>query len=84
MECQLLAKIYIQKITKNKNIWNKIIRMDEAKVNLNEGKRKTWRRKGTTHDLNHTTSCVNHGGAVLRHGHVWLPEESGNCRLLMM
>lgn len=36
----------------------KIIWSNETKINLyqNDGKRKVWKRKGTAHELNHTTS----------------------------
>ena len=29
---------------------------------MRDTKRKTWRRKGTAQDPNHTTACVRHGG----------------------
>lgn len=38
---------------------------DEYKMDLcqNDGKRKEWRRRGTDHDLKHSTSSVKHGGS---------------------
>ncbi len=41
----------------------------EFKINLNDGKKKVWRRLGTAHDAKHITSSVKHGGAVWWHEH---------------
>ncbi len=56
------------KITTKKpdHSWKNIPWTAEIKINLykNDGKKKVWRRLGTAHDPKHTTSSVEHGGAV--------------------
>jgi len=44
--------------------WNNILWTDETKINLyqNDGKRRLWRRDGTSPNPKHSTSSVKPGG----------------------
>ncbi len=78
---------FAQKHLKNPDhFWKSILWMAEIKINLyqNDGKKKVWRRLGTAHDPNHTTSSGKHGGVVCWHEGAWLPVALGYWCLVMM